>query len=161
MSEPTKTKHLIPVQVEILGRTDFMEPEQRSLIEQMPGYMENEGLKAEIRFREPGGMGGILESISLFIQDPAVQGWLAGVGTALAKDVAKDLAKDSVLKVAKSAIKAVIDWSKDRLNQEKGATENDKIQIMAYGPTGELLSVITVSSQEVIHEKPLKDSEDE
>lgn len=57
MSEPTKTNPAIPVQVEILGRTDFMEPEQRSLIERMPDYMENEGLKAEIRFREPGGMG--------------------------------------------------------------------------------------------------------
>lgn len=73
----------------------------------------------------------------------------------------KDLAKDSVLKVAKSAIKAAINWSKDRLYQEKDATEDDKIQIMAYGPTGELLSVITVSSQEVIREKPLKDPEGE
>lgn len=160
MPEPIKVKPLIPVQVEILGRTDFMEPEQLSLIERIPGYMENEGLEAEIRFREPGGMGGILESISLFIQDPAAQGWIAA-GAALAKDAVKDLAKDSILKVAKSAARAVIDWSKDRLHQKKGASEDDKIQIMVYGPTGEQLSVITVSSQEVICERPFKDSEDE
>lgn len=64
------------------------------------------------------------------------------------------------MKVAKSAIKAAISWSKDRLDQEKDATEDDKIQIMAYGPTGELLSVIIVSPQDVIHAKPLKDPED-
>lgn len=57
MSEPIEPNPPIPVQVEMLGRTDFMEPGQRSPIERMPDYMENEGLRAEIRFREPGGMG--------------------------------------------------------------------------------------------------------
>ena len=74
--QPSAADNLIPVFVEIRGCTDTMDQQRLALIEELPEYLAREGLRAEICFREPGGMGptSVLESIDIFVrtQTPGV-----------------------------------------------------------------------------------------
>lgn len=68
MVEPETDGALGAVRVEILGRVDYMTPEQLAMIEEIPAYFRSENLETEaVYFREPGGMGFGLETVAVFL----------------------------------------------------------------------------------------------
>lgn len=118
--------------VEVLGRTDYMESKQLSTIKELPQYLLAEEVDADIFFREPGGMGiAPLETIELFLA-PCVSSLLYDL--------------------AKASIKALIEWSKKRIQQqppENEPPEGRPVHVTLYGPKGELLKIIEVTRDDV------------
>ena len=117
------------VRVEVLGRTDYMGPEQLSALEELPNYLLAENVDADVFFREPGGMGlPPLETIAIF------------TGTSVASGALYDLVK--------AATKSAIAWSRERIRRqpaENEPPESRPVRVTLYGPKGELLKIIEVT----------------
>lgn len=127
--------------VEILGRVDYMTPEQLAMIEEIPAYFRSENLETEaVYFREPGGMGFGLETVAVF----------------LLGSIASGATYDAI----KAAATAAIGWARDRVRRhqedlpadDSGASERDlddsadpPVRVTIYGPNGAMLRAIEVS----------------
>lgn len=133
---PGYSNHRAVVGVEILGRTDFMDSEQLDMIAQIPAFMQTHGLDSDVYFREPGGKGySPLESIALFV---------GGLGVGVAGDILKE--------TAHAAIKGIVAWSRERIRRQQTADaqpEGQTIQIVLYGPRGEQLKIVEITSDRV------------
>ena len=121
------------VRVEVMGRTDYMQPEQLSALEELPDYLLAENVDCDVFYREPGGMGlPPLETIAIF------------TGTSIASGALYDLAK--------AAIKAAISWSRERIRRQPPENEPPQgcaVRVSLYGPRGELLKVMEVTRDAV------------
>lgn len=138
MSDTGTPKHSLgAVRIEILGRTDYMQPEQLAMIYELPDYLRAEGIEPDLYFREPGGMGAPpIETIAMF------------VGASLASGVVYDLVKESV----RATIKGAIAWGRERIRRqppEGEPLEGRRVSITLYGPKGELLKVVDVTKDDV------------
>lgn len=142
---PDPAKVVAAAHVEVLGRTDYMTHDQLAVIGELPRYLRAEGLIAELHFREPGGMGPFppVESITMFLAANAAAGVIGGAAWA--------------------ALTGAVRWGRERIRREPpyepdldafdpdpDAERNPTVDVMLYGPRGELLSRIAVSSDEVI-----------
>lgn len=117
------------VRVEVLGRTDYMEPEHLSALEELPSYLLAENVDSDIYYRESGGMGlPPLETIAIF------------TGTSIASGALYDLVK--------AAIRAAVAWSRERIRRqppENEPPEGRPVRVTLYGPNGELLKIVEVT----------------
>lgn len=128
----SETNALGAVRVEVLGRTDYLTPEQAAMIDELPGYLRAEGIGTEaLYFREPGGMGFGLETIALF----AVSGVVGGAAWA----------------GTQAAAKAVIEWSRERIRRYREGRADDlpededpPVRVTIFGPNGAMLRSIEV-----------------
>ncbi|BBY62084.1 hypothetical protein [Mycolicibacterium helvum] len=126
------------VHVEVLGRTDYMEPDQVALVEELPEFLAAEGLAADLYYREPGGLGPILESVAIFIAGAATSGLIGDLSTA--------------------AVRGAVAWARKRIRREPPVAEGEAKPIVAvtiYGPTGEVLARVEVSDDEDDEGSPL------
>ena len=94
------------VRVEVLGRTDYLTPDRAAMIDELPAYLQAEGIATDdVYFREPGGMGFILESIAIFALGGVVGG-AAWDGT-------------------KAAARAATAWAKERIRRYRAERGDD------------------------------------
>ena len=147
MADPQTDGAMGTVRVEVLGRSDYLTAEQAAMLEELPAYLHAQGVGTEaVYFREPGGMGSILESLAIF----AVGGVVGGA------------AWDGT----KATARAAIAWARERIRQyrdEQGddlqEDEDPIVRVNIYGPTGAVLRVIEVRHSGV--DDPLGDNETE
>ncbi|MFT4044895.1 MAG: hypothetical protein QM673_17170 [Gordonia sp. (in: high G+C Gram-positive bacteria)] len=146
MTDP-QTDALEAVRVEVLGRSDYLTPGQAAMLEELPAYLRAEGVGTEaVYFREPGGMGFILESLAIF----AVGGIVGGA------------AWDGT----KATARAAIAWARERIRRyrdERGddleEDEDPVVRVNIYGPTGAVLRMIEVRHSDI--DDPFGDNETE
>ncbi|WP_333894119.1 hypothetical protein [Mycolicibacterium gadium] len=119
------------VHVQVLGRADYMKHDHLALIEELPEYLAAEGLAADLFYREPGGLGPILESIAIFIAGAAASGPIGDLSSA--------------------AIRGAVAWAHKRIRHEPRVAEGEEkpaVVVTVYGPKGELLKHVEVTSDE-------------
>lgn len=136
VEDPTSTRP--SVHVEVLGRTDYMEPDHLALVEELPEFLAAEGLAADLYYREPGGMGPILESIAIFIAGAATSGLIGDLSGA--------------------ALRGAVTWAHKRIRREPPVAESEAKPVVAvtvYGPMGEVLTRVEISGDENDEGSPL------
>jgi hypothetical protein len=120
------------VRVQVLGCTDYMEAEHLAVLRQLPAFLAEEGITADIHFHEPGGLGpGAVETISLYIADHSADTAIGAVATA--------------------AITGAVNWARKFLERRKSVdpeameeADEEFVDVRLWGPNGRLLKSISV-----------------
>lgn len=124
------------VRVEVLGRSDHMQPEQVLAVEELSDFLLAERVDSDVYFREPGGMGlPPLETIAIF------------TGTSIAGGMLYDLAK--------AVLKAAVAWGRERIRRQPPDGEPPQgrpVRVTLYGPKGEMLKILEVTREGVDHQ---------
>lgn len=77
------------VRVRVLGRTDYMDPREIELVDELPDYLRGAGFEPDLYFHEPGGCGPApLADLVLYLEPHVVSGVIGGAAWAAIAGVA-------------------------------------------------------------------------
>lgn len=128
-----------PVRVQVLARTDYMDAEQRELIDELPNYLRAEGFEPDIFYREPGGRGAApLEEIVLYLGQNMAAG---GIGSA-----------------TWAAVAALTRWARKRIQRQRPSTNSPNqepsmtvyVSVNIYSGEGAHLTNINITADDVV-----------